>query len=172
MTDQEMVEGCIRGKEEAYRQLYDAFSSEMMGVCMRYTGSNAEAQDVLHDGLISVYSKLGGLRDVKSLKGWIRSIMVHTAIDHLNRRKLHLEPIDAVEVESTAVDYDRFNVEYLLSIIQSLPDRYRLVFNLHEVEGYSFEEISRQLSVEQSTVRSILFRARKMIQNKIDQDER
>lgn len=169
---EEIVKGCIKHDQKACRQFYDTFAPQMLGVCMRYTGSREEAQDVMHDGMIKAYESLRTLQNVDSLAGWLRRIMVNTAINYLQRQREQWERLEEISSQDVSLCYEAYDVEYLLRAIQQLPDRYRVVFNLKEVEGYSYEEISSQLNVGQSTLRSWLNRGRKMLQEILEKDDR
>lgn len=172
MSDEDIVKGCIKGNEVACKQLYDTFAPQMMGVCMRYAGSVAEAQEVMHDGMMKVFRKLNTLKDYSRLKSWVYATVLNTAITYASRQNHNVDFVEYVENIAVAQDYDVYEEEYLLKVIQSLPVRYRLVFNMHEIDGYSFEEIASELKLEPSSIRSILARARKMLQEKLKDHER
>ncbi|MBR1644098.1 MAG: RNA polymerase sigma factor [Bacteroidales bacterium] len=160
-NEAKLVEACRRRDEEACRTLYDRFAPKMLGICMRYTGSRDEAQDVLHEGFIRVFSSLGQLRNTDSLASWMSRIMTRTALNYIRYRK-HFESIEAAEFVEAAPDtsLDLYDTEQLVKAIQALPDNYRAIFNLVEVEGYSYEELALQLGLQQSSVRSLLSRAK------------
>lgn len=169
LSNEELVVQCKRGNSQALKQLYDQYAPQMLGVCMRYARSREVAQDLVHDGFLKVFESIKNLREHENLTSWIVKIMVNTAINYLKREVRHFEDVSElldVSITDEANDYDHLDVEYLLKVIQSLPDKYRVVFNMHEVEGYTFEEIANELKIEQSSVRSILCRARqKIIEN-------
>lgn len=171
-SNEELIRACIKGNQRACKQLYDTYSGTMMGVCLRYMGNRDEAQDVLQEGMIKVFDKLHTLRNPEDIGGWIRRIMITTAINYIQRKRTNWSQIDDVENELPPIEWNSYEVEPLLLAIQQLPDKYRMVFNMHEVEGYENEEIANQLNLQQSSVRSILFRARKMIQDNILKNDR
>ena len=160
-----LVEACRRKDQRAFKRLYDCYAPVMYGVCLRFTRSKSDAEDVLHDGFIKVFQTIDKLRDVESLGGWIRSIMIFTAINS-NRRKLPIaEQHSDNDLEETSVVsadgvYDSLDRDFILDAIQKLPDQYRLVFNLCEIEGYSLNDVADLLKIGQSTVRSNLTRAK------------
>lgn len=171
ISDDELIRRCNKGDQDACRMIYEQYAPTMMGLCMRYASSKEDAQDLLHDGFVKVFSNMKRLKEGANLGGWIRTVMVNTAISHTRKIAMttSLEDIDEVVVTT---DYSNLDVEYLISIIQQLPEKYRVVFNLHEVEGFHFSEIAQLLDIEESSVRSILFRARNKIIEKLENDER
>ena len=173
LSVKDIVDRSKKGDQQAFKQLYDRYAAQMLGVCMRYTHSRDEAQDLLHDGFIKVFEGLNNLKSVDALSSWIYNIMVNTAINYVQRKSAKYEKlVDVTDAMMSApLNYDEFDVKYLLHLIQQLPDKYRIVFNLHEVEGYSYDEIAKRLKLESSSVRSILCRARQMLQENIKHDE-
>jgi RNA polymerase sigma-70 factor (ECF subfamily) len=139
----------------------------MMGVCLRYTNNYEEAQDVLQDGFIKVFNKLSKFVNKGSLEGWVRRIMVNTALDHYRKNKKFQKDIeiDAVSFKLEKQEYivESINAQDLLKIIQTIPEGYRVVFNLFAIEGYSHKEIAEQLGVTESTSKSQFSRAKKML---------
>lgn len=159
------MNACLRGDERACKQLYDSYAPKMMGLCLRYSGSRDVAQDILAEGFIKVFTNLKDLQKVQSLEAWICRVMVNTAINEVRMRRdfLTLDDPDAQAVPS-ALCYDTYDTEQLMKAIQKLSPKYRLIFNLHEVEGYSYEEISAKLGLESPNVRLILTRAKRKLQ--------
>lgn len=160
----DLVAACCRGNQRAFKQLYDTYAPKMLGVCIRYTGSRDEAQDLLHDGFIKVYEKLHTLSDPESLEGWIRRVMVNTAINYVQRQRFVYEEL-CEETTSTSDDrdFDDVDIEVLLAAIQNLRSSLRVVFNMSEVEGYTYPEISAALGMQESSIRANISRARKQI---------
>lgn len=167
MNDEELVEQCRRGISSAQRVLYDRYSPMMFGVCLRYASSRDEAQDILQDAFVKVFTKLHTLSKVAALEDWIYHIVVFTAISFLRHKRIRFDKLDDSDFQDPTIKYEPFAASDLLAVIRQLPDNYRLVFNLREVEGYSFEEIAQQLNIEPASARSVLFRAKKMLQEKL-----
>jgi RNA polymerase sigma-70 factor (ECF subfamily) len=167
MTEEQLVKACISGNASAQKEFYDLFAKKMMGVCLRYTNDYEEAQDVLQDGFIKVYAKLSKFVNKGSLEGWVRRIMVNTALDHYRKNKKFQKDveIDSVSFKLEKQEYivEEINAQDLLKIIQSIPEGYRVVFNLFAIEGYSHKEIAEQLGVTESTSKSQYSRAKKML---------
>ena len=172
LDDEQLVKACIRRDQLACKKLYDRFSAQMYGVCLRYSRSTAIAEDILHDGFIKVFDSLPKLRDVSSLSAWIRSIMIHTAISYWKSEHPFVD-IDSVGDEpisrlSDSDDiYSAIDIEVILKAVQELPDAYRMAFNLCAIEGYSFDDAAQELSIAPSSVRSNYVRARQALAQKL-----
>lgn len=170
---QALVTACQAQEAHAQRELYDLFAPKMMAVCLRYGKNQMEAEDMLQEGFIKVFQKIDRYQFHGSLEGWIRRIIIHTAIDVLRKEKpfTHQLPIDEHLSESLdSIDPDQLELEYLFQIIQDLPPGYRLVFNLYALEGFSHQEIGEQLGIAPSTSRSQYTRARAMLMQRIKED--
>lgn len=166
LTDEKLVEGCL-GKERSYQELlYKKFAAKMMGVCLGYTKDKDAAKDLLQEAFIKVFNNISNYNGQGSLEGWIRRIVVNTAIDQYRKEnKLYVSNIEKETPPSVDNSIlEQVNSEELLQLIRKLPEGYRMVFNLYAVEGYSHEEIADQLKITESTSRSQLARARKLLQ--------
>lgn len=164
MSESEIIEGCRRGDAVSQRELYERYAATMYGVCCRYAGDRTLAEDLLHDGFITIYTKIGEYRGDGSFEGWCRRIFVNTALGYL-RKKNPLSASDdiaeAVWLSDTHEDaLDKMSGDELLEIVGSLPDGYRTILNLYAVEGYSHKEIGQMLGISENTSRSQYFRAR------------
>ncbi len=150
--------------------LYEMFSSRMFGVCLRYAGSKDDAQDILHEGFLKIFEKIEQFEARGSFEGWIRKIMVNTALEKYRRqyRMVRLED-DNREADEQNQDEmaDNITVNELLSMIHELTPQYRVVFNLYAIEGYSHKEISDMLNISEGTSKSNLSRARAILQEKV-----
>lgn len=169
--EEDIIKRCINGDSSAQETLYRHFAPIMLGVCFRYTRSQQEAEDILQDGFIRVLKFIGSYKAEGSLEGWIRKIMVNTALNHYRSNMKHrfYETIEDYQIgTSTAPDvYGTLNVEDLMKMLQTLPLGYRLVFNLYEIEGYSHKEIAKMLKVSISTSKSQLMKARAILRSKL-----
>ncbi|MDY5968942.1 MAG: RNA polymerase sigma factor [Bacteroidales bacterium] len=159
-----LVEACLRHDEQACQRLYDVYAPKMLGVCLRYAHDRDAAQDMLHDGFIKVFDNLGTLKNPAQLGGWMRRVMVNTALNAL-RSIRETTSLDDPEVTNIplVVNYDKYDTERILQAIQRLPEQYRAVFNLYEIEGYSHAEIGEKLGLKENSVRSILSRAKQKL---------
>lgn len=166
----DLLEGCKAGNRKMQEALYKLTSSKMLAVCMRYAKDQMEAEDVLQMGYIKVFQKVNEYRGDGSFEGWIRRIMVNTAIESYrkNLRSMNVVPVeDAYEQPSTGFDFSRLGMQDLMKVIQSLADGYRLVFNMYAIEGYSHKEIAEQLGISEGASKSQLSRARAILKEKI-----
>ena len=172
MTDHELIKGCIRQEPSCQRMLFDKHAGKMMGVCLRYAQDNMEAEDMLQDAFIKVFQYITQFKFEGSFEGWIRRIVVNTAIRHLERKKMSFKEIDDHSPNNPQIDphaYNHLGEDDLLKLISQLPEGYRMVFNLSVIEGYSHDEIGAMLNIQAGTSRSQLVKARKMLQNQIMQ---
>lgn len=150
--------------------LYKQTASKMMAVCMRYAKDRMEAEDVLQMAYVKIFQKVKEYRGEGSFEGWIRRIMVNTAIESYrkNLRMLNVVSIeDAYEQPSQAFDYSSLGMQDLMKVIQKLADGYRMVFNMYIIEGYSHKEIAEALGISEGTSKSQLSRARAILQQEI-----
>ncbi len=161
----------LQNTEESNTKLYKDFAAKMYGVCLRFAGNKMDADDILQEGFIKVFKNLSEFKNKGSFEGWIRRIMVNTAINFHKRRKRisSTEETDWLEL-SQSVDADVFSIlsqAELLNMIQELPNGYRTVFNLNVVEGYTHKEIAEMLNISDNTSKSQLVRARRILQKKV-----
>jgi RNA polymerase sigma-70 factor (ECF subfamily) len=142
----------------------------MYGICLRYAGSVEDAQDVLHEGFLKIFEKIGQFQARGAFEGWVRRIMVNTALEkYRNRYKIiniqdNLKEADQESYEELA---DNLTAKELMQFIQDLSPKYRIVFNLFAIEGYSHKEISEMLDITEGTSKSNLSRARVILQEKV-----
>ena len=172
MDERELVEKCLGNDKNAQRQLYDTYSSQMMGLCMRYANSIEEGEDILIEGFTKIFSNLQNFRFDCSLGAWMRRIMVNTAISHfrMNHKHHNTLPIENAESElrgTHELPSDRIQEKELLALIQRMPETYRVIFNLAVIEGYSHQEIGVMLDIQESTSRSQLTRARNWLKERL-----
>lgn len=169
MTDRELIEGCLKGLSHCEKALFDRFAGKMMALCLRYADSQAEAEDMMQDAFIKVFENLKGFRFDGSLEGWVRRIVVTTALRHIQRHR-NIQDISVAEEFRESPDVPdaitQMGEQEILRLISELPHGYRLVFNLHVIEGYRHHEIAELLGIEESTSRSQLVKARKWLQDK------
>lgn len=169
-TIDSLLEGCRRGERKAQEMLYRKLSSRMMSVCMRYAKDSYEAEDILQTGFIKVFQKVNDFRSDGSFEGWIRRIMVNTAIEvyRKNLRSLNVVDIDEVyDQPQSTFDMNGLETKDLMKLIQELSNGYRLVFNMYVIEGYSHKEIGEELGITEGASKSQLSRARTILKEKI-----
>lgn len=166
ITEKELVERCLRLDPKAQRMLFDTFSGKLMTICRRYGRTRQEAEDMLQESLIRIYSNLDKYKSDGSLEGWIRRITVNTSIKVLKKKgnRFNLDDITDYSIDGGMhSELQILEAEDLISIINLLPVGYKSVFNLYEIEGYSHKEIGTMLSISESTSRSQLTKAKKML---------
>ncbi len=153
---------------KAQTNLYEKFASKMLVVCMRYVGDRTEAEDVMIEGFMKVFEKIGQFNFQGSFEGWIRKIMVNEALMYIRSRKnIHVDIEDAVGVYTPDEYSTNLEADDLLALIATLPEGYRMVFNLYAIEGYSHQEIADTLGISEGTSKSQLSRARALLQTKL-----
>lgn len=164
MTEEQLIDGCKARNPLSQRQLYEKYSRKMMGVCLRYTNNRDEAEDVLQDGFVKVFEKIGSFQSQGSFEGWLRRIFVNTSLDSIRKNKENnlLADIDQVGYSldsGTSVESD-MNADELMKILNSIPAGYKVVFNMFVIEGYSHKEIAEELGVSESTSKTQFLRAK------------
>jgi RNA polymerase sigma-70 factor (ECF subfamily) len=170
LTEEELIDGCLRGSQVAQKQLYERYSARMMAVCLRYAQTTFEAEDVLQEGFVTVFRTLPGFRRECPLEFWIRRIMVNAALRQHRRNAPLVAVSDGDYPETLASEEFTFsNYAYaeLLAVVQELAPRYRLVFNLYAIEGYTHKEIGEMLEISEGTSKSQYSRARVVLQTKL-----
>lgn len=172
MDNEELLEGCLRKQARAQKLLYEKFSGIMMGVCMRYMDSREEAQDVLQEGFIKVFMNIRSYSGKGSFEGWMKKIMVNTALDYLRTTKverfhMNIDDVD-YKLSRKAGIIENMNANSLLELIKTLPVGYRTIFNMYAIEGYSHNEISKKLKISVNTSKSQYFRAKNILQKKLE----
>ena len=172
MDDSTLVKECIKGNAKAQRLLFDKFSPKMLGVCLRYTKSQDEAEDALQEGFVKAFSKLNDFSNQGSLEGWIRRIMVNTSLDAIRKNTKFIKdvPLDSVDYQIGNNDFivEGLNAEDLMKLINSMPEGYKVIFNMFAIEGYSHQEISTTLGISESTSKSQYMRAKGYLRNRLE----
>ncbi len=174
MRDEELIRGCIREDESSQRELFHRYAGKMLGVCQRYARNSMDAEDIVQDAFIKVFDKIKQFKSEGSFEGWIRKIVVNTALKkytviRYDKEVSGFEITDRNENATEATAFSHLNEKDLLMLINNLPDGYRLIFNLYVIEGYQHEEIADMLGIQPGTSRSQLVKARNMLKNKIMQ---
>ena len=168
---------CRQGVRQAQKELYEQFAPQMFAVCIQYSKNRTEAEDLLHEGFLKIFEKIGQYRGDGHLGAWMRKIMVNTILENFRNKKkiLYIDNPDfkqdniiddSDEPENNYLE-DNVDIEFLKQLIEQLPDKYKIVFNLYITENYSHEKIASELGISVSTSKSNLSRARKWLRNKI-----
>ncbi|WNM19713.1 RNA polymerase sigma factor [Flavobacterium capsici] len=170
MSIEELINGCKKDDIKAQEQLYRQYAPKLFSVCLKYSRNYTEAQDNLQDGFLLVFEKIEQFAFKGSFDGWIKRVMINYILQQYRKETflnlVHENIPEEVEIE---IETDtEIGTEYLMKIIQELPDRYRLVFNLYVVDGYSHQEIADMLSINIGTSKSNLSRAKMILKEKIE----
>lgn len=169
-----IVKGCVKGDRESQKLLYQSYYSKMMSVCYRYTKDADEAKDILHDGFIKIFNSLHKFKFDGSLEGWMRRLVVNTAIDNYRRNKKMYSMTetgmteDQIDLSVEADVFSTFNAKVIMEAVQSLSPAYRTVFNLYAIEGYSHKEIAEKLGVSVGTSKSNLAKAKVNLRQQLE----
>lgn len=162
-----ILEGCKRGDRDAQEQLYRHFAPTMLGICIRYATSRDEAEDVMQEGFIKVFTNIERFREEGSFEGWIKRIMVNTALNHYHKaQKLNshrnIDEVREVEIveDDKPMPKTRFSQKEMLDAIQELPEGYSTIFNLYIFEKYKHKEIAEMLNISVNTSKSQLAKSR------------
>jgi len=176
MNDEQLVNKCLEKDTLAQKQLFEFYSRRMMGVCLRYSKDMDEAKDVLQMGFIKIFEKLEMYNHQGSLEGWIRKIIVNTALDNIRKNKklqnnVEIEKVDFQLQNANENAIDVLSAQDLLKVIQSMPTGFRTVFNMYVIEGFSHKEIAEELNISVSTSKSQFSRARVYLQKILIKEE-
>jgi RNA polymerase sigma-70 factor, ECF subfamily len=177
ISEEQIIAGCLAGKRFERNMLYKKYASKMLGICLRYATNKAEAEDVLMEGFMKIYSNIKAYRNDGSFEGWMKRIMVNTSITHYRKNnKYHFIEIDHLELSDTESsdeengnDGNQFSKEEMLQVIQQLPEGYKMVFNLFVFEDYSHKEIAELLEISENTSKTQLLKARKWLRKKLQE---
>lgn len=167
-----LIQGCKKRDIKAQSEVYQLFAGKMFALCLKYSRNRQEAEDNLQEAFITIFDKIDQYNNKGSFEGWMKRIVINTALQTY-RQKSVLSLVetnlpDEVEVE---VDETDISLDYLLKIIQELPERYRMVFNLYVLDGFSHKEISEMLGIAEGTSKSNLSRARLILKDKIEKSQ-
>ncbi|MDG1262509.1 MAG: RNA polymerase sigma factor [Flavobacteriales bacterium] len=173
MTDlREIIDGCKRNKGKYQDMLYARYSKMLYGTCLRYTRNSFDAEDVLQEGFVKIFKNIGMYSQDKPFEGWIRKIMINTAITHYRKHLKHAYHDDVTESHDLSADlgpdqHCDYTKEELMAAINKLPSGYKMVFNMYVIEGYKHKEIADALSIDINTSKSQLSRAKKHLQREL-----
>lgn len=169
MTEEAILQGCLQNNATSQRELYTRYSPKMLAVCYRFAHNREDAEDMLQEGFIKVFSQIHTFRNQGAFEGWIRRIVVHTCINHLKKNKRFNESVDIIHANSIQVREESVpsivQAKQIVECIRLLPMGYRTVLNLYAIEGYTHKEIAEMLDIEESTSRSQYTRAKQMLED-------
>ena len=169
MSLEQLIEQCRKNDVKAQSQIYKLFASKLFSVCLKYSRNYAEAEDNLQDAFVTIFQKIAQYKSLGSFEGWMKRITINTALQcYRSVGVFDIVNEHQIEDESVEIDEDSIKIDFLLRIIQELPDRYRLVFNLYVLDDYSHKEIAEMLNISSGTSKSNLARARMILKEKIE----
>lgn len=174
MTDiEKIIDGCRKRNSKSQQLLYEMFAPVLLGICRRYVNNISEAEDILQDGFVKIFFNIDNYSAKGTFENWMKKIMINTAITHYHKNLKHNQNIDIDNVNEGDfspgdITSEIFSANELLEIINTLPQGYKMVFNLYAIEGYKHKEIAEILHIDENTSKSQYARARKWIQNKLD----
>lgn len=168
MTEEQMLAGSVKNNPAAQEELYNRFSPRMLGVCYRFAKNREDAEDMLQEGFIKIFTQLHQYRNEGALEGWIRRIIVHTCINILKKNKKFADSVNIIYAKSIHIREEMIpsimQAKQVVECIRLLPVGYRTVLNLYAIEGFSHKEIGQLLDIEESTSRSQYTRAKAMLE--------
>ena len=169
---QKIIKACKKQKRSAQRELYKSFYAYAMNICVHYANDTAEAKDIVHEGFMTVFKRIDNYKEYTPFKFWFRRVMINAAIDF--HRKYHKNVVSLEklpEIETTANVFDDLAMDELLRLVQGLSPKYRIVFNLYIMEGFSHKEIAERLDISVGTSKSNLSRAKLKLQEAVKCNE-
>lgn len=169
MNLEEIINGCKKNNRKAQEELYHLYKDVLFILCLKYCRTEAEAEDNLHNAFIEIFTSIHKFNNTGSFEGWMKRITINKAIDSFNKTAI-LSPIKDDFAEDISIyneEIQSIPADYILSLVQQLPDQYRLIFNLYELDEYSHKEIAEMLSISEGTSKSNLHRAKAILKEKL-----
>ena len=165
----ELIKQCADNDRKAQKEIYQLFAGKLFSICLKYSKNKQEAQDNFQDGFIVIFDKIGQFNFKGSFEGWLKRVMINTVLlKYRKKNVLNIVTEDIPDEVIVDVDDDEISLDFLLNLINELPDRYRMVFNLYALDGYSHKEISEMMLIAEGTSKSNLARARAILKQKIE----
>ncbi|MDD3876790.1 MAG: RNA polymerase sigma factor [Bacteroidales bacterium] len=172
-NEAQIIEGCCKGDKRCQELLFKKYKAVLFGLSLRYCKCREDAEDVLQEGFVKIFSGIKTFRMEGSFEGWLKRIVVNTALNHYkaNLKFSFMQNYDDINENDLAganeLHEQKFSSEELMAMVQSLPDGYRVVFNLYAIEGFSHKQIAEMLNINENTSKSQLSRARQVLQKKL-----
>ncbi|GAA5043799.1 DNA-directed RNA polymerase sigma-70 factor [Marivirga lumbricoides] len=166
MTLEEIVKKCIKSNRKAQKALYELCHKQVMGICLRYCRSKEEAEDVFQECFIKIFEQLEKLRDPQAFWGWMKALTIRTCLSHFRKNTFIAEDItEAWAIENNAYEaiFSQMQTQSIIDLINKLPEGYKLIFNLFEIEGYRHSEIAEMLNISIGTSKSQLSKAKALL---------
>jgi len=164
-----LIQGCKEQDRDAQEKLYHKFAPKFFTLCLKYSSNYEQAKDTLQEGFIRIFQNISQYKGKGTFEGWMTRIIINTALKEYQNKSVFLSITDDfMEEPEVEVDEDELTVEYLIQLVQELPERYRLVFNLYVMEGYAHKEIAKMLNITEGTSKSNLSRARQKLKERLE----
>ena len=169
MSLEKLILQCKKQHARAQEKLYRMYSGKLFGLCLKYSNNYQQAEDNLQDGFMTIFNKIDQYEDKGSFEGWMKRIVINTTLQK-HRKEKYFEIINENQLEDPVVeiDGDEITTDFLLESIQELPERYRQIFNLYALDGFSHKEIAEMLNISVGSSKSNLARARNILKEKIE----
>ncbi len=173
LNNNDIIAGCVNKDRNAQKSLYEKYAAKMFGFCLRYSNSRADAQDLLQDGFIKVFDSIATLKEASQLEGWMSRIFINLAMSKFrksSRGPVMVEVMDVLDdSEEVSIDDEPMEVNEVLNCLMALPEKYRVVLNLYAIDKLSHKEISETIGISIANSKSLLFRARVMLKELVEQ---
>ncbi len=172
LSEQQIIEGCLKNNRKAQKQLYDVYASRFLGMCVRYAKDKQEAEDVLQDGFLKIFGRISQYSGIGSFEGWMKRIIINTAITNYRQNLKHyykqsIDDVNETDIELNFAD-EEYSLDELLKVIQELPPGYKMVFNMYAIEGFQHKEIAEMMGIDVTTSKSQYSRAKKLLRFKLE----
>ncbi len=173
MSLKKLIKQCANNDKKAQEEVYRLYSGKLFALCLKYSRNKTEAEDNLQDGFITIFNKIKQFKHKGSFEGWMKRIVINTALQtYREKNVLNLVHEEYISEEVVVELEEEVSLDYLLKIIQGLPNQYRLVFNLYVLDGYSHKEVGEKLGISEGTSKSNLSRARTILKKRIEEDQK
>jgi RNA polymerase sigma factor (sigma-70 family) len=178
-SQEAIIEGCKRKDKTFQRALYDTYSPKLFAICLRYAKGKADAEDIFQEAFIKLFYSLDKYEYKGSFEGWLRKFFINFAINYYNKKenkritKVDITEDFGIKDENGEVEmnFNFYEKEEIIKAIESLNDKERMIVNLVEIEGYSYEEVEQELNMNNSTIRSLNYRAKKHLKEYFDKKQ-
>lgn len=169
MSLEQLIQKCKKNDTKAQSEIYKLYSSKLFSICLKYSRNYVEAEDSLQESFLTIFDKIAQFKDKGSFEGWIKRITINTVLQrYRDKSVINLVNEDIKDDKEVVIEDTELSLDFLLKIVQELPDRYRLVFNLYVLDDYSHKEIASLLNITVGTSKSNLSRAKKLLKDQIE----
>ena len=169
MSLNKLILRCAKNDRDAQKEIYQLFAGKLFSICLKYSKNKQEAQDNFQDGFIAIFNKIGTFNFKGSFEGWLKRVMINTILQKYRKKSvLNIVTEEIPDEVVVEVDDDDISLDFLLDLIKELPERYRMVFNLYVLDGFSHKEIAKMLKIAEGTSKSNLARARMILKRKLE----